>query len=182
MRDIEKIAAHLQARNAIDHGIAAIINRPMTSGHLGEWLASKLFDIELEPNAVTAAIDGRFATGALAGKTVNVKWYLKREGLLDVSVSDVLDYYLVLSGPASPLASSRDGVRPWCISAVYLFDARDLLADLQSRNLRTGVAASVRTALWRAAEIYPTANNPSLVVGPEQAALLELFAPRDATS
>jgi hypothetical protein len=178
MRDIEVIAACLQERNAIDDKIASIIERPMTSGHLGEWLASRVFDIELEKSAVAAAIDGRFANGALAGKTVNVKWYLKREGLLDVNVSEDLDYYLVLSGPKSPPVSSRDGVRPWCISAVYLFDARGLLADLRSRNLMTGVATSVRSALWDAAEIYPSANNPSLVVGAEQAAILGMFAPR----
>jgi len=35
--------------------------------------------------AVAPAFDGRFSSGALQGRTVNVKWYLKREGLLDVT-------------------------------------------------------------------------------------------------
>jgi hypothetical protein len=29
-----------EKRNRIDDQIAAIIDRPMTSGHLGEWIAS----------------------------------------------------------------------------------------------------------------------------------------------
>jgi hypothetical protein len=53
-------------------------------------------------------------------------WYLKREGLLDVTPSDAPDDYLVLvmTGPAAPAAHSRDGVRPRCLTSIYLFDAR----------------------------------------------------------
>jgi hypothetical protein len=50
----------------------------MTSGHLGEWIASQIFDIQLEASAVTAAVDGRFRGGPLAGRSANVKWYLKK--------------------------------------------------------------------------------------------------------
>jgi hypothetical protein len=42
---------------------------------------------------------------------VNIKWYLKREGLLDTSESVRLDYYLVLAGPRSAAASSRGSTR-----------------------------------------------------------------------
>lgn len=45
----------------------------MASGHLGEWTASKVFDIELEKSAVAAALDGHFRGSPLAGKSVNVK-------------------------------------------------------------------------------------------------------------
>jgi hypothetical protein len=62
---------------------------PMTLGHLGEWIASQVFDIELEPAATVPAIDGRFRSGPLQGSTVNVNWYLKREGLLDMSESNL---------------------------------------------------------------------------------------------
>jgi hypothetical protein len=79
----------------------------MTSGHLGEWLAAQVFDIELEASAVAAGIDGHFRTGPLQGRTVNIKWYLKREGLLETTESDRLDYYVVLTGPPSAAASSR---------------------------------------------------------------------------
>lgn len=90
--EIEQVAELLHERNAIDEKIAKIISRPMTAGHLGEWLAAKIFGIELEPTAVTAAFDGRFTSGHLQGRTVNVKWYLKREGLLDLTNSETLDY------------------------------------------------------------------------------------------
>ena len=102
----------LTRRNAIDEEIARIIGRPMTSGHLGEWIASQVFDIELESSAATPFIDGRFRVGPLAGRSVNVKWYLKREGLLDISGSPAVDYYLVLTGPSSAALSSRGGTRP----------------------------------------------------------------------
>jgi len=95
----------------------------MTSGHLGEWIASQVFDIELERSAAAAAIDGHFRSGLLEGRTVNIKWYLNREGLLDTSESDLLDYYLVLAGPPAAAASSRGGTRPRRIDSVFPFDA-----------------------------------------------------------
>ncbi|MEV0624839.1 hypothetical protein [Nonomuraea wenchangensis] len=175
---VEQIAALLRERNTVDEKIAAIIQRPMTAGHLGEWIAARVFGIELEKSAVTAAIDGRFTAGPLHGRTVNVKWYLKREGLVDMAERAALDYYLVLTGPASPAASSRGSVRPWCIESVYLFDVRQVQAELRSRGARIGTASSVRAAQWAAAEIYPRASNPMLLLRPEQAELLRLFALR----
>jgi hypothetical protein len=53
-------AALLRECNAIDAEMAQLIDRPMTSGHLGEWIAAHVFDIELEASAVAASIDGRF--------------------------------------------------------------------------------------------------------------------------
>ncbi|QYC44221.1 hypothetical protein Nocox_33255 [Nonomuraea coxensis DSM 45129] len=178
MTEVEQIAALLRERNAVDAEMAAIIRRPMTAGHLGEWVAARVFGIELETSAVTAAFDGRFTSGPLRGRTVNVKWYLKREGLLDLTERAELDHYLVLAGPASPAASSRGGTRPWCIESVHVFDARQVVAELRARGVRVGTASSVRAAQWAAAEIYPRASNPVLPVRPEQAELLRLFAPR----
>jgi hypothetical protein len=174
--EVAQIADLLRERNAIDEKIAKTIQRPMTAGHLGEWIVARIFGVELESSAVTAAIDGRFTSGPLHGRTINVKWYLKREGLLDLTHSDALDYYLVLTGPASPALSSRGGTRPWCIESVYLFDAKQVLSELRARGVKTGTASSLRAAQWAAAEIYPR-HNPLVTVGPEQAALLQLFAP-----
>ncbi len=172
--DLAELAALLRQRNIIDQQIGRLINRPMTAGHAGEWIASRIFDIELEPSAVAKAIDGRFRTGALAGKSVNVKWYLKREGLLDMTEAVELDYYLVLTGPK---ASARDvrTVRLWRIDAAYLFDAQQLLAAHRARGVKVGVASGVREALWLAAEIYPTVRNPALPLSHEQRHLLALF-------
>jgi hypothetical protein len=173
--DIQKIASLIRERNVIDEKIAAVIERPMTAGHLGEWIAARVFDIELETSAVTAAVDGRFRTGPLRGRTVNVKWYLKREGLLDIIEAPALDYYLVLAGPVSAAMSSRGGRRPWCIEAVYLFDAKQLLDEQRQRRVKMGIASSVRGAQWAAAEIYPKAVNRTLPISSVQVELLELF-------
>jgi hypothetical protein len=85
---MRRIAELLRERNVLDQAIAAIIQRPMTSGHLGERIAAQIFDIELHASAVNAAFDGHFRSGPLQGRTVDVKWYLKREGLLDTSASE----------------------------------------------------------------------------------------------
>ena len=67
VEQIVRIAELLRARDSIDAEIAVITGRLMTSGHLGEWIASRVFDIELEPSAAAAAIDGRFRSGAFRG-------------------------------------------------------------------------------------------------------------------
>lgn len=175
-RQLEELAEMLRERNVIDARIGQLINRPMTAGHAGEWIASRIFDIELEPSAVAKAIDGRFRTGPLAGRSVNVKWYLKREGLLDMTEDPALDYYLLLAGPK---ASSRDDrtLRPWRIDAVYLFDAQALLTQQRDRGVKTGVAAGVRAQQWQDAEIYPTQTCQALILSAMEREKLRLFAP-----
>ena len=173
---LAQAAALLRERNTIDAELARLIRRPMTSGHLGEWVAAQIFDIELEASAVTAGIDGRFRSGPLQGRTVNIKWYLKREGLLDMTESTALDYYLVLSGPPSAAASSRGTTRPWCIEAVFLFDALRLRSEQVTRGVKRGVASSVIKQQWTAAEIYPSSANAQLTVTSRQAEQLKLFA------
>jgi hypothetical protein len=172
-----QVAALLRERNVIDVELARLINRPMTSGHLGEWIAAQIFDIELEASAVAVGIDGRFRSGPLQGRTVNIKWYLKREGLLDMTDSAALDYYLVLTGPRSPAVTSLGTTRPWCIEAVYLFQARQLRSEQITRGVKRGIASSVTRQQWEAAEIYPSATNTHLSVTTRQAEQLKLFAP-----
>lgn len=106
---IRRVASLISERNLVDAEIAAIPNRPVVSGHLGEWIAARIFDIELEDSAVAKAIDGVFRGGPLRGKTVNVKWHGKEEGLLDVSEDPALDVYLVLAGPRGAVQASRGG-------------------------------------------------------------------------
>lgn len=171
---LARIAEFLHQHNAIDQQIAQIIQRPMATGHLGEWIASRIFYIELEPSAVATAIDGRFRTGPLQGRSVNIKWYLKREGLLDMTEANVLDYYLVMTGPPTAATSSAGTTRPWVIDNVYLFDARQLLAEQRARGVQIGVASSMPSRFWVAAEIYP-AENPLLPLSADQKALLSLF-------
>jgi hypothetical protein len=114
----------------------------------------------------------------LQGRTVNITWYLKREGALDTTESTALDYYLVLTGPRSPAVSSQGATRPWCIEAVYLFEARQLRSEQIARGVKRGVASSIIRQQWETAEIYPSATNTQLTVTPMQAEQLRLFTPR----
>jgi hypothetical protein len=173
---LARAAVLLRERNAIDSELAGLTGRPMTSGHLGEWIAAQVFDIALEDAANAPAIDGRFRSGPLMGQTVNIKWYLKREGLLDMTESAALDFYLVLTGPRAAAGSTRSSTRPWQIDAVYLFHAGHLLDQQHARNIKIGVATSVLTSQWETAEIFPGPRNPLLPLSPAQASLLRLFA------
>jgi hypothetical protein len=173
---IREVAALIHARNAIDEQIGAIVGRPALAGHLGEWVASQVFDIALEASASAKAIDGRFRSGALIGKTVNIKTYGKREGLLDTCDDSALDFYLVLCGPKAVSMTSKDGTRPWCIASVHVFDALELRAAQVARGTRSGVASSVRAAEWAAAEIYPHPTQTILPISSEQRAALARFA------
>ena len=171
---LSDLADLLARRNALDARIGAIIGRPALAGHIGEWIASKVFDIQLEDSAVAKAIDGRFRSGPLAGKTVNIKIYGKREGLLDTNSDPSLDYYLVLCGPKATTLTSKGGTRPLRVTNVYLFDAAAIRTDQLSRGTKSGVASSIRTALWTEAEIYPRFH-PVLKLAAEQRRALAFF-------
>ena len=172
---IAEVADLIRSRNTLDERIATVIGRPALLGHLGEWLAAEVFDIELEASASAKAIDGRFRSGPLAGKTVNVKTYGEREGMLDTTDDPSLAYYLVLCGPKATAMTSKGGTRRWAIENVYLFDAAELRADHARRGIKSGVASSVRAELWRAAEIYPQAAEPSLALTAAQSSALARF-------
>ena len=119
--------------------------------------------------------NGRFGTGALARRSVNVKWYLKREGILDMTEDPELDYYLVLTGPKVTARDVRTS-RPWRIDSVYLFCAQLLLTEQRAHGVKVGVASGLREAQWLAAEVYPVASNPDLPLTNEQRQLLAQFS------
>ena len=175
--EVARIASLLTERNAIDDTIAVIIDRPMAAGHLGEWIAAQVFDIQLEHSASTAVIDGQFRTGPLRGHTVNVKWYLKQEGLLDMSESAALDYYLVLTGPRSALLTSRGGTRPWRIDHAFLFHAPSLLAEQQSRGVKTGSQPASAEQNGSPPRSIPTKTTGCCPLSDRQTGLLRLFQP-----
>ena len=174
--ELQRVAALVAERNAVDAEIGTITGRPVVAGHLGEWIAAQVFDIALERSAVAKGIDGRFASGPLAGRTVNVKWYAKREGNLDLADDSDADFYLVMTGPRAAPVSSRGGTRPLRITAVYLFAIPELLAELRARGVQIGVAASVRVGDWEAAEIFPRQANRALLLSDDQREALRLFA------
>jgi hypothetical protein len=177
--ELAELAVLLRERNALDARLGRLLDRPVHTGHIGEWIAARVFDIELEAAANVAGYDEHFTSGALIGQTVNVKAYGKSEGLLDINPHAPLDYYLVFTGPKptkEALISTRGTLRPFCIDAVYLFDAHRLHTELQERGVKLGIATSVRAVHWEQAEIHPRASNPLLVVSEAQRRQLAMFA------
>lgn len=175
MDELCRLAELTSERNAVARRIAAIIGRPGLIGHVGEYIASRIFGIELEKSAVSKGVDGHFTGGPLAGKTVNVKWSAKHEGLLNIRPDALADYYLVLAGPRTPATSSRGSVRPWVIESVFLFGARALVERLRQRGVTIGVATSVVRALWDEAELYPTQRNTDLKLTGVQKDMIAMF-------
>ena len=176
MDDLRHLATLLAQRNGLDSAISAIIHRPATSGHLGEFIAAQVFNIELEASASHKSSDGHFREGSLAGRSVDVKFYGKQEGLLAVQEGAQPDYFLVLSEPEAAPSASRGHTQPSLIEHVYLFRGEDLAADIRKRGVKFGVAASIPRANWLAAEVFPTPANPELVLTQEQRQLLALFS------
>lgn len=175
MKDLEKLATLLSEMNSIGTKISEITQRPATIGHTGEYIASKIFDIELEESASAKGIDGHFKSGSLAGKSVNIKWYGKLEYMLDITPQALPDYYLVMTGPKGQAVSSRGGIRPWLINYVFLFNAAELVIELNARGVKIGIASSVRKHEWQAVEIYPNKRNMAYRLSDEQMAMILAF-------
>jgi len=172
---IQELAGLIRERNAVAQRITNVIGRPALIGHVGEYIASKVFDLQLEESATAKGIDGSFRSGPLAGKTVNVKFFAKREGLLDIRPDAVPDYYLVLAGPRATAMTSRGEARLWHIDGVFLFEGAEILDHLKSRGVKIGVATSVIAEQWNRAEMYPASRNRALSLNDEQREMLQLF-------
>lgn len=172
---LEKLSYLIHSRNKLACEIAEIIIRPAQIGHIGEFIASKVFDIRLAESASEKAIDGHFSSGPLQGKSVNIKWYAKRENIVDITPGALPNYYLVMAGPKTPALSSKGQTRPWVINSVYLFQSEELMRDLSSRGIKIGIATSLREKYWIEAEIYPINRNETIYLNQEQVNLLKLF-------
>jgi len=77
MRELHTLAQLLTKRNRLDQAIAAVIGRPAIQGHIGEFIASRVFGIRLMPSASNKAFDGQFVGGPLDGRSVDIKLYGK---------------------------------------------------------------------------------------------------------
>jgi hypothetical protein len=174
MEFLKKLAQLIKERNTLDNQIAEIIGYPAEKGHIGEFIASKIFNIIQNKSATQKGHDGIFSDGLLQGKTVNVKFYPKRESILDLQPKFPPDYYLVLAGPKSKAVSSRSTTRPWTIESVFLFDAYKLHSFLQGK-VKLGIATSIKENLWKEAEIYPNQTNKVLFLSELQKNYLRLF-------
>lgn len=183
MTDLKQLARLLQRRNEIDSDIATLVNRPAHAGHIGEYVAAVIFRIELHASAVFKASDGTFGDGPLVGKSVNIKYGTRRDGMLNLVHStdptDHPDYYLVLTGPAVGAISSVGLSAPWVIHAVYLFESKELVQFLTGLERMPGTATSIRQHLWDAAMVYPEPNNSVMTLTDEQLDQLGLFLGTD---
>lgn len=175
MTILHELSELIKKRNVIDSDISKLIRRPSLIGHMGEFIASIIFDIKLNNSATMRGNDGYFNSGKLRGKQVNIKWYPKREGILDLNVEFQPDYYLVFAGPESPATSSRGKNRPLVITNVFLFETKVLYNYLKERKIRMGIATSVKKSNWLAAEIFPNQVNKELLLTDEQKQMLQLF-------
>jgi hypothetical protein len=172
MPDLERLAEFVRIKNDADAAIAELIGRPSSPGNIGEFVAARVFAIQLMTSGSHPAYDGVFTAGPLAGKTVNIKTYSRHESVLDISPHPC-DYYLVLTGPAG-----QARVLPWVIDSVFLFQREELLAVLTAGGVRIGTATSVRKAEWEAARVFPPPQAPRLRLSEYQVSQLALFFSR----
>jgi hypothetical protein len=172
--DLDRLAELVQIKNDADLAIAQLIGRPCASGNIGEFVAARVFGIELMRSGSHPGYDGIFRDGPLAGQTVNIKTYSRHESVLDIS-GHPCDYYLVLTGP---IGQARN--LPWVIDSVFLFDREQLLTRLRERAVKIGDATSVKKADWEAARIFPSGPAAPLQLSDRQLAWLRLFSPPPA--
>lgn len=169
-------------RNIVCKKISDMMKKPALTGHLGEYIAKNIFEIELHTRANQKGSDGKFKKGTLSNKTVDIKFYPIRENVLDLKPPDKLegeaDYYLVFTGPKSTSNSCKGTTRPWIIENVFLFKTTQLKEELRGRNrtLKIGTATSVRECFWKEAEIFPEQTNTRLILSQKQKEELWLFS------
>jgi hypothetical protein len=174
MPDLNRLAELVRIKNNADAAIAELIGRPSAPGNIGEFVAARVFAIQLMASGAHPGYDGVFTDGPLTGKTVNIKTYSRHESVLDIS-PHACDCYLVLAGPAG-----QARVLPWVIDSVFLFQREELLTALTARGVKIGVATSVRKTDWEAARIYPPPQAPRLHLSEPQLAQLALFSSQAA--
>ena len=148
MDELKTLGELIKTKNDIETQISQIIDRPGLQGHMGEFIA---------------------------GKNANIKWYAKKDSVLDINPTDPAEYYLVLTGPKSSGASSRGSTRPLVINSVFLFESGQLISELKKRKVKIGIATSVTQEQWNNAEIFPNQRNNLLIVTEKQKELLGYF-------
>ncbi len=175
MSNLPRLADLLRARNTVESNVANLLERPMTLGAVGDYIAAEIFGITLVQSTSHTEFAGIFSDPELAGKTVDIQWYPRREGNIHVHTEPVPDYYLILAGPKPEASTAHSLTSPWLIHSVHLFKSQDLLIALRERGVQIGTRTSVITQLWERAEIYPEAHNHELHLTEEQCQFLKLF-------
>jgi len=180
METLHQLAALLKQRAPIDAQIANLLGVPADTGSIGEYIAARIFGIDLNLSRSEKAHDGYFQRGQLAGQRVNVKCYLSFTRHLDIDPENIPDYYLVLT---ADLQTGKPALeRPLIIQSVFLFHAQTLIAELDRRRqqkqktLMLNEATYVHADLWQSAQIYPIQQHSLLPVEEKERQLLKLFS------
>lgn len=174
MNDLPQLASLLKSRNTIDAKIGHLINRPAQVQAVGEYIAANILGIRLAELGIQKNSDGYFTRGPLAGRSVDIQWHVRHDGVLNMKTDPLPDYYLVFVGSKEATALHPLSI-PWVIESVHLFNAQELLTALRERGVQLGSSTSITGPLWERAEIYPTQHNPQLFLSPDEKALLALF-------
>jgi len=176
MTELQELAEAIRRLNTAGDDIARIIGRPAERSHAGEFIASRVFGIQLHEWAEHRYSDGIFESGPLAGRAVNVKWYGHWGCLLDLHEDVPAGLcHLVLTGSAAQAVSSKGKKSPWNVTYAFLLDTDVLIPALRARGVRIGIATSVPKQLWLDAEVYPSACSPLLRLTDGQKQMLALF-------
>lgn len=56
--DLARLVELIKVKNSADEAIARLVGRPCQIGHVGEWIAARIFDIDLHDSAVAPGSDG----------------------------------------------------------------------------------------------------------------------------
>lgn len=65
--ELEHPAELIRAKNGADLSIARVLGRQALSGNIGEFVAARVFGIDLMPSGSHAGYDGVFSAPPLAG-------------------------------------------------------------------------------------------------------------------
>jgi hypothetical protein len=175
MNNLPQLASLLKSRDTIDYKIATIIGHPTQVQSVGEYIASVIFGITLTGEImIHKSSDGRFELGPLAGRTVDVQWRTKHDGILHLKTDPLPDYYLVFVGSKEAAALHSLSI-PWVIESVHLFHSTELLNALHERGVQLGTGTSITGPLWERAEIYPAQRNNQLILSNDEREMLALF-------
>ncbi len=171
------LAEFIRIRNVADQGIARFIGRAPHPDSIAAFVASRIFDIELQPTPGRA----RFRSGPFKDRSVQVQYASRNNGTLAMVKSDHPadhpDVYLVITGQRSDVTPVVDTVTPWVVTNVYLFRTEWIIDRLISHGIEIGTATHVPKHLWEQAAVYPKANPSLYPISSRQRSALELFAP-----
>ena len=192
MEDLKELSDLLQTRNRTEKDVNQLIERPVTTGILGEYIAGEIFDIKLADSGSNQGKDGDFTGGRfrgsnLEGKGVNVKWYTSKYNyiVMDSKCCNRPDYFLVLRGGTDNKPKVEGQFFPLHIETVHLFPAEELVKELEGKvkiGPLPGRSTSVKSEYWDKYKIYSAERSYHCdPVGNREYELLNLFSLKQIT-